>query len=417
MVMPPATISSKTLSLAKVALPKMPDPRATGLPSLLSQRSLGIKAAHSRAAAQIGRPLRRLPAIIEADHEDEDEVLVNLFVPTSIPHPPRPACLPESVTEPLCLVTAASDADLVVAGLKEGNRIERSKLLAWLFQSRPGVALTLACSENGSQVLQAALEVAAGAERNMLVAELQGCVVDLATSQHGHEVLMRLIEVMPSSTTGFVIKELLGSCKTVARHRYGCHVLNLLIMHFSEEQMTEITEEVLQETIALSKHEHGSSVLQHLLEYGDVACQRRILQHLLPEVRMNAMDKIASHVLQQVLEYCESDVQLSLAYALLQFAKVSLTDVACSRCGGAVLRKLADAGVCAGELRAHLAAGLARLHKSKYGRRVITAFGLSALPCTGVLPYPACGSAAPPKVMVVLGNSKDAGWHSAAAAA
>mmetsp|Transcript_133426 Transcript_133426/g.231849 ORF Transcript_133426/g.231849 Transcript_133426/m.231849 type:complete len:418 (-) Transcript_133426:489-1742(-) len=417
MVMLPETTSPMTLSLAKTAMPMVPYSTAKGLPSLSGKQGLGIKVAQSRVAVQTGRSLRRLPAIIEVDCEDEDGGVAKPCVPEAAPCPPRPACLPESVTEPLSLVTSASDADVVVAGLKEGNRIERSKLLAWLFQSTPGVALTLACSEQGSCVLQAALEVAAGKERNMLVAELQGCVVELATAQHGHEVLMRLIEVMPSSTTGFVIKELKGSCKTVARHRHGCHVLNLLIMHFSEEQMAELTDEVLQDTMALSKNEHGSTVLQHLLEYGTAACQQRILKHLLPEVRLNAMDKTASHVLQQVLEYCEMDAQVALAHALLRIAKVSLVDVACSRCGCAVLRKLAAAGICVNELRAHLVAGLSRLQKSKYGRRVLTAFGLSATPCTLAPTYAACESSSLPPCRVALRGSMDACWHSAAAAA
>lgn len=366
------TSTPKQTVAGKKAMQPMVYPRAQapGLPCLLSHRTVDIKAAQRRKAVHINRSIRRLPTIFEAECEDA----TSISAPT--PTCTRPACLPQSVTDPLSLDAAASNADVVVAALKEGNRIERSQLVAWLFQSTPGAVLTLACSEKGSCVVQAALEVSSAKEHSMLLAELQGSVIDLSTSQHGHEVLMRLIEVVPSCSTGFVINEMLGYSKRIARHRHGCHVLNHLIMHFSTPQMANLTEELLQDTIELSKHEHGSCVLQHLLEYGTVASQQRIVQHLLPVVRLLAMNKTASRVLQQVFEHCELSEQAALGSAVLLPATASLTDVACSRCGSAILQRLDEAGLCSEDFRAHLAKGFTRLQKSKYGRRILTALGI-----------------------------------------
>mmetsp|Transcript_46083 Transcript_46083/g.81863 ORF Transcript_46083/g.81863 Transcript_46083/m.81863 type:complete len:358 (-) Transcript_46083:146-1219(-) len=345
---------------------------ARGLPCLLSQRTGDNKALQARRARHISCSIRRLPTILETDCEDS--------ISAPAPSLPCPARLPHSITDPL--VPAAPDVDVIVAGLKKGSQFERSQLLAWLFQSMWGATLAMACSENGSRILQAILEVTSSKEHSALLAQVKGSVMDLATSEHGHEVLMRLIELLPSPSTGFVIQEFAGSCKTIARHRYGCHVLNHLIMHFSAAQMADLTNEVLQETADLSRQEHGNLVLQHLLEYGTVASQQRIVRDLLPTARSSAMHKIASRVLQQVLEHCERNEQLALARAMLQPAKASLTDVACSRCGSAVLRRMADAGLCADQLRAHLAMNVARLQKSKYGSRVLTSFRVSTLPCT-----------------------------------
>jgi len=317
----------------------------------------------------------RMPTIVEAEEEKECASLASFGVVASPPlQPPLlPSGLPDNLTDPMALASNAQCADAFAARLKCACQNDRCVLLSWL----GGVFPSLALSEVGSHVVQVACKVASGAQRMVLISKLQGYIVDLCMSPHGCEVLTTLVESMPVSAIGFVPHELTGSGGLIARNRFGFRVLEAMTMHCSETQMADLEMEIALATVHLSRHTYGNFVVQHLLEYGTQACRSDIIQRLLPDMPLLAMDRTASHVVEKAIDHA-NDRQLRLILlALLEAAKpVSLVDVACSRCGSAIIAEIAKREVFAMEFRLRLAEAQPRLLQSKFGRRAVCDFAL-----------------------------------------
>lgn len=315
---------------------------------------------------QIGNWKKRLPTIDEADSEELDATMAS----TS----------PLWRSDPLSLAHNVCDAEAMVLRLKDCSKATRSQLVGWLRKALP----TLALSEVGSKVVLAALAAAAGPERSMLTNELQGSVLSLCESPFGAQVLVSVIQSMPTSAVAFVAQEMAGHSGEIARRRFGCGVLEAMTMHCSEVQMASLAGELAQEAVELSRHPHGNSVIQHLLEYGNEGCRTAIIQHLLPEVPLFAMHRTASHVVEKAFNYGSLAEKQSIARALLQAnAPVSVADIACSRCGSSILEDVANIEAFLSEFRPRLVEALPRLGQSKFGRRVLTSFGLMAPSSTG----------------------------------
>merc|ERR1712039_80096 len=88
---------------------------------------------------------------------------------------------------------------------------------------------------------------------------------------------------------------------------------------------------------------------------------------------------VASRVVQKAIECLGKTNHRKIAHALLQPCRQAcLADVACSRCGSSLLIQLATANVCTEELRPQLLCSVSRLGKSKYGLKVLSAFGMTA---------------------------------------
>merc|ERR1740117_1359771 len=91
------------------------------------------------------------------------------------------------------------------------------------------------------------------------------------------------------------------------------------------------------------------------------------------------MHRTASHVVAKAFNYGSLADKHSIAKALLQAsAPVSVADIACSRCGSSILEDVANIEAFLSEFRPSLVEALPRLGQSKFGRRVLTSFGLMA---------------------------------------
>jgi hypothetical protein len=216
-----------------------------------------------------------LPIIAEVDFEDSDESDVSTARFHHLSDNALPEGWPDALVNPWNLLNDEASCKLILRMLKDG-KYDQSALLAWLCPA----LLSLACSDHGSQVVYAVLEIATGDARNMIASQFHGCVRDLCMSPTGHLVLSEFIGTMPISAIGFVAIELEGKALEVARHKFGYRVLEAMIMHGSHLQISKLSAELVKATVVLAKDPYGQHVLRHLLEHGSEGCRREVVQRL-----------------------------------------------------------------------------------------------------------------------------------------
>jgi len=237
--------------------------------------------------------------------------------------------------------------------------------------------VALALSEHGMRALNATINVATRSDRVQLASEFKSHVEALCMSSHGHKVLLHLIESVSANAIRFLADEILGQASTVAKDRAGYQVVESMIMHYPRSHIVNIAMEIANATGELCRHPVGHVVLERILEYGPPSSKTVIMQKLLENVPLRVMNYSASRVFERAIECLGTTNHRTIACALMQpCQQACLADVACSRCGSSVLIQLATTNVCTDEFRAQLLCSLSRLEKSKYGLKVLSAFGL-----------------------------------------
>jgi hypothetical protein len=179
---------------------------------------------------------------------------------------------------PLALTEDQELCNKVIQRLEEGDKVEKLAVLLWFHKETRKLAL----SKSGCRVVQKAMEVTGGSDRDLIVAELKEHVMELYESPNGNHVLSRAIEVLPAAKNNFVISALLGRGLAVSKHRFGCRVVCRLIEHGTEDQIGSLLDEVLAEALSLSRHMFGNFVIQTALEHTSHARRSTILMQLLP---------------------------------------------------------------------------------------------------------------------------------------
>jgi len=352
-------------------------------PTLLGSRGLVLRGAvRTECKAlppQMGNWKKRLPTIAEDGEELEDVSVRGLATASSTLSRPAStpslalAMLPESLTDPLSIISNTDHASVVAQRLKDSSKTDRRQLFTWLLKALPALAV----SEAGSKVAQVALEIAMGTDRDMITSGFHGSILNLCTSPHGREVVVTLVQNMPASCIEFVVNEIEGHCMEIACDKNGSCVLVAMTMHCSPAQIAKLGGELVDEAAQLSRHPRASSVIQNLLEYAPSECQTAIGQSLIPEAPKLAMHKPGSHVVEKALHYCDVEERQAMARVFLQANSPSaVVDVACSRCGSSILEEIAKSEFDTAEFRSQLSTALPRLGKSKFGRRVLVHFGL-----------------------------------------
>jgi pumilio RNA-binding family len=242
----------------------------------------------------------------------------------------------------------------------------------------PSIAKQLSLSRNGCRIVQKAIEVAGGFDRDRLIASLRDHVTELYESPHGNHVLSKAIEVLPASKIHFVISALLGRGLAVSKHRFGCRIVCRLIEHCNDEVIGELLDEILSETDLLARHSFGNFVIQTAMEHVSPVRRAVMLSQLLPDFTSLAMHRTGSLVAQRVLDYCDDAGQISAIRVLVQGQDTaSITNVACNRYGSYVLEQLAALhNIARTEAANILYRDLQLLEGSEYAEKVILAFGL-----------------------------------------
>lgn len=259
---------------------------------------------------------------------------------------------------------------------RSGDRLELHVHLLFVIENSRELAL----SRHGCRVVQKALEVASGADRDALLATWQNHVIELYESPHGNYVLAKAVEVLPRNKLTFIVSALKGRGLTVSKHRNGCRVVCRLIEHASEEEVGDLLDEILPDSEFLAKHQYGNYVISMLLEQGSPARRAAVLEKLLPSIPQLAQHRFGSLVIQKLLDFCHEEgkqqVIKLLTATCVQNNTCALLEAACNHYGSFVVEQLANEKVSYFEVHELLQANAARLRASGPGQRVISAFKL-----------------------------------------
>jgi len=232
-------------------------------------------------------------------------------------------------------------------------------------------------SREGCRVVQKAIEMTGGVDRDRIVTNLEPHIMELNESPHGNHVVAKMVEIMPPTAIGFVIDAIRNNTVLTARHRFGCRILERLIEHCSEQQLLVLLDEIVAHAETLCRHPYGNFFVSHLLEHGSQNRRIGIIQQLLKTLPQLAVHRTASHVVQRAIDHSNDDVKQDLITTLLQAESPhSLVEVASSRYGSFVVEQLASVGVGQEEVRQSLVRGVDSLATSPFGKRVIDSFGL-----------------------------------------
>jgi hypothetical protein len=276
------------------------------------------------------------------------------------------------VGDPHILVLNNDLANEAIEMLENGSREERNALLKWIMP----IILDLALSVSGCRVVQAAVEVAGGENREQMTNHMHGHVPELLDSMHGNHVLQKCIEVLPPDTVQFVVNELCAfpdGGRSIAKHRFGCRILERLLEHCPPEQNRILVEDVIENAYALCKHPFGNYVVQHVLEYGTPTQRNAVVDALLNGgVMQLAMHRVASNVIERALMQCNDEGRRALVGQLVTEPEATLV-MASSRYGSFIAQRLLDlpASPQRDEVWRQLSEGLQELKTSKHGKQLV----------------------------------------------
>lgn len=235
----------------------------------------------------------------------------------------------------LSLLTSG-EADDMVTWLVDGDSAERR----FATEQITGLLWPLACSQNGSRVVQRALEIVEPQEKIVLAAQLRGHVREAAKSPHANYVLQKCVELLPNEQIQFILEEIQGRAVVTSRHRFGCRILQRLIEHCPTDQTEILVKEVMSDAPRLCRHPFGNFVLQHILEHGTKDQQSAVVDVLVEDAPGLARHRIASHVLQRALVHCTAQDRDKLVDALTDGSAEELKSLAHSQYGSFVVREI-----------------------------------------------------------------------------
>jgi len=186
-------------------------------------------------------------------------------------------------------------------------------------------AFQLSMDQDGSRLVQAALQVGDRKVQAAIVSELQGHVCEMVGSPHANHVLQRIIELLPPATVGFMLEEIASrwSPDFVAKHKFGCRVLERMIEHFPCAPQVfplwaQFLDGLLQNAATHSYHAFSTFIMQHLMEHGTEHHRQIIVQSVIQDLESAALDSHASGVLDKALCFLQPNEQFLLASKILE---------------------------------------------------------------------------------------------------
>jgi len=143
------------------------------------------------------------------------------------------------------------------------------------------VALALG-SQDGSRVVQKAIEKASPELQIALTDLMRGFVPCLATSKHGNHVITKHIETV-SDSSRCIAEEILADLRRITEDKFGCRIVQCLLkrLHNSNYVRRHIVGMILQNASDLCWSEYGHFVVETLLDEGQLQEQLHIVRVLL----------------------------------------------------------------------------------------------------------------------------------------
>jgi hypothetical protein len=170
-------------------------------------------------------------------------------------------------------------------------------------------------SQDGSKLVQLALEKVELAVIRELAAELRGCVDQAIRSPNANYVIQKIVGLVSMEACSFIVDELLGKGQDVAKHRYACRVLIRLLEQpgaAANPKLKKLFDELLQDRatiVKLSRHPFGNHVIRALLEQGSEEQRLCIGENLLGSFWSLGNHRHASRVIEAALEHMPVNLQ------------------------------------------------------------------------------------------------------------
>lgn len=259
-----------------------------------------------------------------------------------------------------------SDCSALLAALQAGGE---ARSLALLELQRPGRALSLALTKDGSHVVRTALQVAPIDEGLVLTAALLKHVVELAQSKSGVHVLAFQAKSLNGDSAVSVLQQLQPVMHELARRRIGAQLLERLLRTASKDMVlvADTVSPLHADLGSLIVHSQGWQLALAMLQ-SVPAVSAPVAQHLISEASSYSMHPVAGALVMELLkqEAWASDI----AESILDSERPGLMQVASTAHGSDIVIRLLELGAGGDELEIRLVQRAKALSRSSYGRRV-----------------------------------------------
>lgn len=196
---------------------------------------------------------------------------------------------------------ALLDLDVLTARLY-GSLDHQEQALECIARNAPSLSKT----QQGSRILQTALELAQGSLLEAIVDQFRGAVLTTSRSPHGNHVLLKCLDIIGPRRSQFIVDEITGKAVVVARHRFGSRVMQQLIKSLPQEQVSglfdELTDELMTDGQRLVKHPFANFVVQKMLAFGTPAQRLQIGLILKQDAAVYNKHSVAKHVMRLASE-------------------------------------------------------------------------------------------------------------------
>jgi len=164
---------------------------------------------------------------------------------------------------------------------------------------------TLCKTQDGSLLVQSALEVATGTHLDALLQQLSGIVIEACKSPHGNHVIKKCIDVIGCGKIQFIVDALTAKSVAMARDRFGCRIVQHLVDICPIEQVSGLIDGLMNDAARLCRHPFANYVMQSVVKHGTHAHHAQVAAAILLDAPEISRHRFAKHVLRLLVEHCE----------------------------------------------------------------------------------------------------------------
>lgn len=179
----------------------------------------------------------------------------------------------------------------------------------WTLRSMRGSLRTFATEQEGSRVLQRAVETCTPTERDGVYEELLPAVLDLATDVAGNYVVQKLLEHGSQRAIRGLVTALRADALRLSMDPYGCRVMQRCLDASTEEERISLLKQLEPNMPQLVEDLNGNHVVQKCIEVIPSAC-RVIVGAFTGKVGDLATHGYGCRVVQRLLEHCRERAEI-----------------------------------------------------------------------------------------------------------
>jgi len=239
---------------------------------------------------------------------------------------------------------------------------------------RPGLDFD---DEQACEQARSILEHRGAAERQPLIAALQGRVREAARSPHAHKVLEAVLLYTGTHEAAFIADELLGCEHENLLAPSTCSVMCCLLEQSSADPRTmALMDELLSSDVAtLCSHKNGHTVATAIISNGIPRQAAQVVLALHDNPQRFARHRFASKVVEAALRSWRTAGADSLAQILIA-QPGTIVNLACHNFGVHNVRALLASPMYANQVMHFLLKTVRRVSKDKYGRELLRDLGV-----------------------------------------